>query len=91
MLDMDVRWNSTYLMLKHLLPYKEVFYVFINLHYGSELLTRNHWYVAEQIMVFLELFYDSTIVLSSVYYPISPFVLYHILYITEHLHNAEKD
>ena len=24
-LDMDVRWNATYLMLKHLLPYKDVF------------------------------------------------------------------
>jgi hypothetical protein len=24
-LDMDVRWNSTYLMLKHLVPYKTVF------------------------------------------------------------------
>jgi hypothetical protein len=24
-LDMDVRWNSTYLMLKHLLSYKDVF------------------------------------------------------------------
>ena len=24
-LDMDVRWNTTYLMLKHLIPYSEVF------------------------------------------------------------------
>ena len=29
-LDMDVWWNSTYLMLKHLLPYKNNFSVFIN-------------------------------------------------------------
>ena len=34
-LDMDVRWNSTYLMLKHLLSYKNVFSVFINFRYGS--------------------------------------------------------
>ena len=33
-LDMDVRWNSTYLMLKHLIPYKNIFSVFINSHYG---------------------------------------------------------
>jgi len=33
-LDMDVRWNATYLMLKHLLPYKEVFSVFINAKFG---------------------------------------------------------
>jgi hypothetical protein len=37
-LDMDVRWNSTYLMLKHLVPYKTVFSVFINSHYESQLL-----------------------------------------------------
>ena len=24
-LDMDIRWNATYLMLKHLVPYKHVF------------------------------------------------------------------
>ena len=41
-LDMDVRWNSTYLMLKHLVPYKNVFSMFINSHYGSQLLTTNH-------------------------------------------------
>jgi hypothetical protein len=65
--------------------------VFINYHYDSELLTINHWYVAEQIMVFLELFYDSIVVLSGVYYPTSLLILHHILDIAEHLHNAEKD
>jgi hypothetical protein len=45
-LDMDVRWNAAYLMLKHLLPYKYVFSVFINLNYGSTLLTVRHWFVA---------------------------------------------
>jgi hypothetical protein len=78
-------------MLKHLLPYKEIFSMFINSHYGLELLTRNHWYIAEQIMVFLELLYDSTVVLFGVYYPISLLVLHHILDIAEYLHNAEKD
>jgi hypothetical protein len=33
-LDMDIRWNSTYLMLKHLIPYKNIFSVFINSYYG---------------------------------------------------------
>jgi hypothetical protein len=55
------------------------------------LLTPNHWYVAEQIMVFLSIFYDSTVVLSGVYYPTSPLVLHHILDIVEHLHKAEND
>ena len=71
-LGIDIRWNSTYLMLKHLIPYKDMFSIFINS--GSELLTRNHWYAVEKVMEFLQLFYDSTIVLSGVYYPISPLV-----------------
>ena len=25
-LDIDVRWNATYLMLKHLVPYKDIFF-----------------------------------------------------------------
>ena len=82
---------STYLMLKHLLPYKNVFSVFINSHYDSQLLTTNHWYFAEKLLEFLELFYDSTVVLSGVYYPTSPLVLHHILKIASHLHACEKD
>jgi hypothetical protein len=64
-LDMDVRWNSTYLMLKHLLPYKFVFSMFINTHYGYPLLNEQHWYVDEKVLEFLELFYESTVVLSG--------------------------
>jgi hypothetical protein len=90
-LDMDVRWNSTYLMLKHLLPYKSVFSVFINTHYGYPLLNGEHWYIAEKVMEFLELFYESTIVLSWVYYPTSPLILHHIMEIASHLHDYEHD
>jgi hypothetical protein len=72
-LDIDVRWNSTYLMLKHLIPYKNTFSVFMDTHYkqvmGQALLTDDHWYVAEKILSFLELFYECTLELSSVYYP----------------------
>jgi hypothetical protein len=32
-LDIDVRWNSTYLMLKHLVPYKSIFSIFMDTHY----------------------------------------------------------
>ena len=42
-------------------------------------------------MEFLELFYDSTVVLSGAYYPTSPLVLHHILEIVSHLHAAERD
>jgi hypothetical protein len=46
-LDMDVRWNSTYLTLKHLLPYKEVFSVWFESNYGEALLTPQHWHATE--------------------------------------------
>jgi hypothetical protein len=87
---MDIRWNATYLMLKHLVPYSEVFSVFINSNYGVALLSPNHWHVAKKLLEFLEIFYDCTVVLSSVYYP--PVHLFCIiLEITTHLHAAEKD
>ena len=78
-LNMDVRWNATYLMLKHLVPYKHIFSVFINSNYVSELLFAKHWYIAEKILEFLELFFDSTVVLSGVYYQTSPLILHHLL------------
>jgi hypothetical protein len=37
-LDMDVKWNFTYLMLERLVTYMNVFSVFINSHYESQLL-----------------------------------------------------
>jgi hypothetical protein len=42
-------------------------------------------------MDFLELFYDSTVVLSGVYYPTSPLVLHHILDFADHLHDYQND
>ena len=92
---MDVRWHSTYLMLKHVLPCKATFYVFITtqnpLVDGLPLLTEQHWYVAEKIFEFLQQFYDSTDVLSSVYYTTSLSILHHILEIDDHLDNYEID
>ena len=95
-LDMEVRWNSTYLMLKHLLPYRNTFDVFIQTHYPRAvgeplLLSDDHWYVAEKILVFLELFYDSTCVLSGVYYPTSSLMMHHIIQIAKHLNSYEHD
>jgi hypothetical protein len=92
---MDVRWNSTYIMLKHLIPYKSTFSFFITAHYGlvdgEPLLSDGHWVAAEKIFEFLELFYESTVVLSSVYYPTSPLMLHHILEIAGHLHPKDFD
>ena len=42
-------------------------------------------------MEFLELFHDSTVVLSGVYYPTSPLILHHVLKIASHLHASERE
>jgi hypothetical protein len=42
-------------------------------------------------MEFLEIFYESTVALSGVYYPTSPLMLHHILDIVGHLHTQEID
>ena len=86
-----MRWNSTYLMLKHLLPYKQNFPVFINSNYERVLLTDDHWNVAQSMFEFLELFYDATIALSGVYYPTSPLMLHHMVLICKHLKRYEND
>jgi hypothetical protein len=90
-LDTDVRWNSTYLMLKHLLPYKDVFFVWLSSNYGDTLLTPQNLDCAEQLMKFLEMFYECTCSLSGVYYPTAPLVLHHIFEFAEHLRKAEND
>jgi hypothetical protein len=91
-LDMDVKWNSTYLILKHLLPYKDIFSMFIHTNYrGGTLLTQDHWYVAKHILKFLEQFYLSTISLSSIYYPTAPLMMHAIIDIAGHLNQFEND
>jgi hypothetical protein len=93
-LDMDVRWNSTYLMLKHLLPYKDTFSVFIHTNYrgaSGTLLTQDHWYVVEHILRFLEQFYLSTVSLSAIYYPTAPLMVHVIIEIADHLNQFEND
>jgi hypothetical protein len=56
--DIDVRWNLIFLLLKHLLPHTNTFSIFIKTQYhvdqGSPLLlTINHWNVVEKILSFL--------------------------------------
>jgi hypothetical protein len=54
-------------MLKHLLPYKEIFSIFIGANYGlvngEPLLIEGHWVVAQKILEFLELLYLVFIIL----------------------------
>jgi hypothetical protein len=83
-------------MLKHIVPYKITFSIFIQSNHplssdGSPLLTDNHWYITDKLLSFLELFYDSTVALSGLYYPTSPLMLHHILKIGRHLNAFEND
>jgi hypothetical protein len=90
-LDMYVRWNSTYLMLKHLLLYKDTFSVFIHTNYrGGTLLTQDHCYIVEHILKFLGQFYLSTISLSSIYYPTVPLMVHVIIEIVDYLNQFEN-
>jgi hypothetical protein len=82
--DIDVRWNSTFLMLKHLVPYRGTFSIWIKTNHpckedGYVLLNDDHWYITEKMLYFLQVSYDSTIALLGVYYPISPLMLHRIL------------
>jgi hypothetical protein len=94
-LDINVRWNSTYLMLKHMVSYNNTFSVFMDTHYkqamGQTLLIDDHRQVAEKILSFLEMFYESTLELSSVYYPTTPLMLHHLIDIASHLNQYEND
>jgi hypothetical protein len=83
-------------MLKHLVPYKRTFSVFIETNYPRcedepLLLTDDNWNVAEKVLSFLELFYDSTVQLSGIYYLTAPLMLHHLILIAKHLKASEKD
>jgi hypothetical protein len=88
-LDMDVRWNSTFLMLKHPFSHKTLFTTFIYAQYPRTegeplLLTDEHWVVAQKMLSFLELFYDSIVALSGMYYPTSPLMIHYLVKIALH-------
>jgi hypothetical protein len=83
-------------MMKHLMPHKEIFHTFIESNYPRArnapfLLTHDHWAMATKILAFLELFYDSTVALSGVYYPTAPLMVHHIVKIALHLHKYQND
>jgi hypothetical protein len=71
-------------MLKHLLPYRRTFSVWIKTNHpskedGSSLLNDDHLYIDEKMLSFLQVFYDSTVALLDVYYPTSSLMLHHTL------------
>jgi hypothetical protein len=93
---MEVRWNSTYLMLKHLFPHKVPFTTFMHAQYpraegGQLLLTNDHWAMVEKLLKFLELFYDSTVAFSGVHYPTFSLMIHCLVKIAIHLKNYAND
>ena len=80
--DMPVRWNSTYLMLKNAIEYKNVISMFYNTKHNMILLSDVDWFIAERMIYFLETFYDATVLLSGVYYPTSPLVFTQLMLIS---------
>jgi len=79
-LDMKVRWNSTYLMLKSLEGYEELITVFVNANATDHdfILSNADWKIASQFRDFLMTFYAATNMLSGVYYPTSCLVIDYI-------------
>ena len=77
-------------MLKYLFPHEFPFTTFIQAQYlraeGEHLLlTDEHWATAQKALSFLELFYDSIVALSGVYYPTSPLMIHYLVKIVVHL------
>jgi hypothetical protein len=94
--DMDVRWNSTYIMLSKcclivtpsLFSSKlSILWLMMVLLY---LLTITGL-LLKKLLTFPKLFHESIVALSGVYYPTSLLMLHHIFTIARHLNSCEND
>ena len=56
-LDMTIRWNSTYLMLKTTIEYKNVITVFYNSKIVFAILHNFDWLIVENFVQFLDFFF----------------------------------
>jgi hypothetical protein len=92
-LDMKIRWNSTYLMLKKLEGYKKIITVFVNVNALDIdlVLTEADWYMVKHFREFLMPFYVATNVLSGVYYLTSCLVIDYIWLIVESFAKHRSD
>jgi hypothetical protein len=92
-LDMKIRWNSTYLMLKKLEGYEKIITVFVNANALDIdlVLTEADWYMVKHFREFLMPFYVATNVLSGVYYPTSCLVIDYIWLIAESFAKHRSD
>lgn len=76
--DSKVRWDSTYDMLKEVLPYKEVLTDFVNGSMQQEFLSEHNWSLLSIFHKFLTKFYKAATKLSVVYSQTSSLTLIYI-------------
>ncbi|CAH2103208.1 unnamed protein product [Euphydryas editha] len=62
--DVDVRWNSTYLMLQKLLEQKNAVNLYIVEHGKIDTLLSNEWNVIKNVTAILKFFHEATLDLS---------------------------
>jgi hypothetical protein len=92
-LDMKIRWNSTYHMLKSLEGYEQLITVFVNANAKDiDLILRYaDWFIVCQFREFLMTFYVATNVLSGVYYPTTCLVIDYIWLMAESFSKFRSD
>jgi hypothetical protein len=89
-LDMPVRWNSTYKMLKRSVLQKNILMEFYNSNNPTHDLTYTDWDIIKSLTDILEVFYNATTLLSGVYYPTTPLVLGQFLLIALTFQNYKE-
>ncbi|KAI3988219.1 hypothetical protein MKX01_012008 [Papaver californicum] len=77
-LDVKHRWNSTYLMLKDVIPYRQVLSAFLTDMAYAHAITDSDWEHAELLCAFLKPFYDATNFFSGIHYVTSNSVLQYL-------------
>ncbi|XP_026399401.1 zinc finger BED domain-containing protein RICESLEEPER 2-like [Papaver somniferum] len=77
-LDVKHRWNSTYLMLKDAIPYRQVLSAFLDDRSCPHVIDDTDWEHAEVLCAFLKPFYDATNYFSGVHYVTSNSVLQYL-------------
>lgn len=90
-LDMKVRWNSTYTILKQVKGDENIFTTFINAQGAGIVLTDEEWTVATSLCHLLKPFYNATTLLSGIYYPPSPLLLEWLMKFVEIFYDYEYD
>ena len=81
--DIPSRWNSTYLMLQSLIPFRDVFTVWYNNERRHNVLTDEHWDDTAVLCTFLQVFHTATTNLSASLRPTSPIVMHELILLSD--------